>query len=639
MADITPYRQFHIFLVPDSENTVAVNAVEQNPELKEASDSYKAALKRGNPEEIKGVIYNLATKFANTPEYAGYGFNPDAIQDSFLREQPLTPQVPNAETPPPQGPSLSDFRPRGGGNTFSRAPEDPNKKVKDKLYDAQKKATLEAFEKLLNETNADPQAIENFYREHFSAAGLLGNQYEILLAQVKKLYGNTDEFQKHPDALSVVVKEKEEKIKKLKDIHTFGPLPSEEDYVQRDTETGNVKNLIEYAKKVPREEVLKKAGGFFDDEWDRRKGEAADRIVQALRNAGIQYKGDEIIDVGANIFQTTSITQSQEVSNEESQETTGGTYGRSRQGGGGKRAANRLEGVAKKAAKQVAKRAIKQGEKQVALGVARAGITAVAGATSEFWVPVLIILGIVVGIAILVFIFIVVVLPQIQQSNNSIPANLPPSCSPGIICYQKLQAIGITVDGDLSDGGDPYGRTKETYDTIALISQAPSLFGQLLKLPQQPIRITYHSGGCAGHASYNGHVDIYGHCLTDTDRFMLTHELSHEIAFRNPDLINKFYNSFPFLLNPVGRVPFPFIILPTYNCQLDYGPGGPFPGECFADTIGEYPVYHTYRNTVSGPFGIPLPLYVEQRSFETFKGAYANYYNFAKDNVYGGLAF
>jgi len=234
---------------------------------------------------------------------------------------------------------------------------------------------------------------------------------------------------------------------------------------------------------------------------------------------------------------------------------------------------------------------------------------------------------------------------SIQNTDVSTLAKLPPTCSPTSDCLAKLKAYGITISfaanphdrGARPYSGDSAAKIQATYDTIALITQDPSKLGTLLKLPQKPLTFYFNDGDCSGHAYGVGDVAVNGNCLTDTNRFILTHELGHEIAFRNPDLINKFYSQFPFLFLSYPRGIMPPFVLPTFNCQMDYG-WGPFPGECFADTVGEYPVYHTYRNTYT-LFGVHLPIYVEQRSFMTFKTVYFNYYNFAKDNIYGGLAY
>ncbi|HYK08409.1 MAG TPA: hypothetical protein VEW42_02835 [Candidatus Eisenbacteria bacterium] len=235
---------------------------------------------------------------------------------------------------------------------------------------------------------------------------------------------------------------------------------------------------------------------------------------------------------------------------------------------------------------------------------------------------------IVVGIILLIIIIAVIVIilftlfsPQGSQEQQP---SLQPTCTPENTCEQQLRDNGVSVRGDLSLNGDPYGKAKLVYDTLALITQSPSKFGTLLGIPAKPITLYFSGSACTGHASANGLVILsgFGACGTSVARFMLIHELSHEIAFRNPGLYNSFLNQFPRSS----------LTLPTYNCQFDYGVG-PYPAECFADTLGEYPVYKTYRNIVGG-----RPSYFEH-VFSSFITSFNPFYTFAKNNVYGGLEF
>ncbi|HEX7042519.1 MAG TPA: hypothetical protein VF189_04670 [Patescibacteria group bacterium] len=256
------------------------------------------------------------------------------------------------------------------------------------------------------------------------------------------------------------------------------------------------------------------------------------------------------------------------------------------------------------------------------------GISAIF-AHPEIVIPVIAIIFAVI-LAIVIFVVIITFILSIFNFGNSTPTTqaLTPSCNPSTQCLVELKSLGINLSGDLYLNGDSYGKAKPIYEVIALVTQPPSDFGKLLGLPQKHINIVLHGGGgCAGHANYSGTLDYYGWCNNEIiNKFMILHELGHEIAFRNPVLYwTKF--ALPYML-----MSFVFRNMPTYNCQLDYGPG-PWVAECWADMIGEYVYYPQYRVTVSGR---PSGTY-NFPSFPNFANSF--YYGFARDNIYNGLNF
>lgn len=172
----------------------------------------------------------------------------------------------------------------------------------------------------------------------------------------------------------------------------------------------------------------------------------------------------------------------------------------------------------------------------------------------------------------------------------------------------------------------------ETYNTACALSKAPTYYSKLIA--QGPITVTLHAGSCgSGHASASTGVDLYGFCDKNYNRFILTHELGHIFAFRNPTIYQSYLNTV------WGKNP----LLPTWNCEIhSFGPSGnplpsgPFSGdqaaECWADMIGEYLMWFNLRGTVSGaPAGTP--------DFKQYPTQYAGYYNFAKNTLFGGVVY
>lgn len=293
---------------------------------------------------------------------------------------------------------------------------------------------------------------------------------------------------------------------------------------------------------------------------------------------------------------------------------------------------NSGRGKRKSLSTDLVKTAIKAGGKAVKKA-AQEGIKKLlqlAIAHPEITVPIILgitaVIAIIVGIAFLISLFIAT-LGWLGSSIPTTPA-LTKTCNPSTQCLSQLHAMGINLTGDLYLNGDPYGKAKPLYELLSLVTQPPSKFGTLLGLPKNQITIVLHaSGGCAGHASGSGRLDYYGWCGNETvNKFMMLHELGHMIAFRNPSLYwLKFFI-------PYIAMPLPFRFMPTFNCQFDYGLG-PWPAECFADMVGEYVFYPTYRVTVSGRPSGP-------RNFLGFPDfASRFYYNFARDNIYNGLDF
>lgn len=187
--------------------------------------------------------------------------------------------------------------------------------------------------------------------------------------------------------------------------------------------------------------------------------------------------------------------------------------------------------------------------------------------------------------------------------------------------------IGLQGNPDLTWATD-------TYNTICALGNSQAFYSKLTQQGSIPLTLTQGSCNAAhGFASASSGVQLWGTCSAVYTRFILGHELGHIFSFRNPDLYNQYLNG-PWALHHAS--------IPTWNCQihsfdangapLTSGPyQGDQPNECWADMLGEYLVYFTFRSTVGGaPAGSP--------DFKQYPTQYADYYNFAK-RLFGGVTY
>ena len=195
------------------------------------------------------------------------------------------------------------------------------------------------------------------------------------------------------------------------------------------------------------------------------------------------------------------------------------------------------------------------------------------------------------------------------------------------------QALSTQFKINLAGAADATWAT-ETYNTMCALSKAPTYFSRLTAAG--PITVTLNPGGCgSGHADASTGVELYGFCDPNYNRFILTHELGHMFSFRNPTVYAAFLSG-PYATD--GHY------LPTWDCQVhSFDPNtgaplasGPYDGdqqaECWADMIGEYLMYFNLRETVGGaPAGTA--------DFKQYPTQYADYYNFAKNNLFGGVTY
>lgn len=197
-------------------------------------------------------------------------------------------------------------------------------------------------------------------------------------------------------------------------------------------------------------------------------------------------------------------------------------------------------------------------------------------------------------------------------TNAQCPISVPNNITS--ITSTLSKNFGIQLTGsDVS-----LARADDVFSTVCLLFQS-KMYSHWLNSLNNPIPVDLEPGNCFGHASAISGIVLYGACGGFIDRFTTTHELGHMVAFRNPNLYNDY-------LSHVWPQ-----TLPTWDCQLDYGPG-PWPGECFADMMGEYLVYPQWRESVGGAPPGPSTL-------SDYPTTYSSYYNFARDKIFGGITY
>lgn len=213
-----------------------------------------------------------------------------------------------------------------------------------------------------------------------------------------------------------------------------------------------------------------------------------------------------------------------------------------------------------------------------------------------------------------------------DSNGNGAKCSEPAASSSGDAQQRSQKLWGIALDGGaLNDS-----RAKQIFETLCLLNSS-SKFASLLKAKTTPVRVHVNAGGCLSHASASGDIDLNGYCgAIWTDRYILSHELGHIVNFRNLDLYAKWQKD----VYSNKAVRHGFVSLPTWDCQFDYGTG-PFEAECWADMISSYLTYKDMRQAFGrGPFGNGL-----NDKFNEYPTEYKEYYDFAKNEIFGGTDF
>ena len=200
----------------------------------------------------------------------------------------------------------------------------------------------------------------------------------------------------------------------------------------------------------------------------------------------------------------------------------------------------------------------------------------------------------------------------------------------------KTYGFRVSVDKGLNEED----QLAQTYNTLCLLFQS-STFAKLLQTMnpdgtvadamtllihnQSPSAYQNHCG--TGNDFNSNQPEIYACANPVANRFVLIHELGHTVYARNDSLATNYSNIFE--SNHNQR------FLPTDNCQLSGTKGfGSNPNhECFADMVGEYVVFNTYKHSATN-----RNARVTFSEFPT-NSNYKFWYDWAATNIFGGTSY
>lgn len=209
---------------------------------------------------------------------------------------------------------------------------------------------------------------------------------------------------------------------------------------------------------------------------------------------------------------------------------------------------------------------------------------------------------------------------MIPKAVNPTISGQDTGCSNQITDYTTLKQLLLSKYKLDIRGDQDITWVNQAYATMCLLSKSNKFM--TLLTTQAPVIVKFTATSCdllSGHADMSTGITISGMCDPQLNRAALVHEFGHTIIFRNPSLFNNFLNS----IWPAH--------IPTYNCQV-FNIDAVTSPECFADGASEYVTYTYFRMAFSGIPPGPA-------NFPDFPTTYANYYNFFKDNVFGGITF
>jgi hypothetical protein len=146
--------------------------------------------------------------------------------------------------------------------------------------------------------------------------------------------------------------------------------------------------------------------------------------------------------------------------------------------------------------------------------------------------------------------------------------------------------------------------------------------------------LNIHAGACGtGNELYIPNLNL-NYCSTNDDsyRFMIAHELGHVIMSRHASIVQDFQAFF----DAHGRQ------LPTDNCQCatpalssSQCAGGVFGShpnhECYADMVGEYLTFTTYKHSATTRN--------KSITFSEYPQKYSDWYTWANQHIFGGTEY
>ncbi len=212
---------------------------------------------------------------------------------------------------------------------------------------------------------------------------------------------------------------------------------------------------------------------------------------------------------------------------------------------------------------------------------------------------------------------------------------------------------GFTVKADSTvNNAKVLGIAYDTFCKLFLSKTFVKLLGSIntdTGMPQGNLTMSIHSGACGtGYEGGFPNIDV-NYCSKNDDafRFVMTHELGHVIE-NNPNQNNKsLKDAFDATIFQASGIPGDVAPienrqLPTDNCQCATPPlsskqcgGGTFGSnpehECFADMVGEYLVFQTYKHSETTRNS--------SVTFSEYPTTYANWYDFARKQIFGGIEY
>lgn len=202
----------------------------------------------------------------------------------------------------------------------------------------------------------------------------------------------------------------------------------------------------------------------------------------------------------------------------------------------------------------------------------------------------------------------------------TIPANIASNLP--LLTAAISQKFGVKLGGNALT----LDKATLTYESMCLAFKSPA-FQKNVNSLKNPVTVNFVSGGrCFAYTYANPpHTDLIEPCITIVDKYILIHELVHQMQYGAAQGRNAFMPQWQAQVWNQERNH----RIPTGPCVFeDTGDGG----ECEADAVAEYIYYKDYRNSWSGspPGGATLANYPAD---------WPLWYNFVKTNFFGGVTY
>lgn len=184
------------------------------------------------------------------------------------------------------------------------------------------------------------------------------------------------------------------------------------------------------------------------------------------------------------------------------------------------------------------------------------------------------------------------------------------------------QKYGVRLGGNALN----INRALLTYETMCMAFRS-SMYQKSLNSLQHPVTVNFvNSGRCFAWTYSNPpHTDMLEPCTAIIDKYVLIHELVHQMQYGSSLGRNAHFAQWQSQVWNKERNH----RIPTGPCIFeDHGDGG----ECEADAVAEYMFYKVYRNSWGGQ---PAGGY----TFANYPISWPLWYNFVRDNFFGGVTY